>query len=174
MSEIKLCECGCGEPTNKITRPHAAFGRVVGEYSRFKRGHSSRKGLRTITKDGYIDLWMPEHPAAKKKGYVVEHIVICEKALGKRLPKGAQIHHVDGDKSNNTPSNLVICQDQAYHSLLHVRQAARAACGNANWRRCVYCQKYDDVVNMRDRNRNNPKIKAESWAHPACPDRKYT
>jgi len=32
------------------------------------------------------------------------------------------VHHVDGNRSNNTPSNLVICPNDSYHSLLHARQ----------------------------------------------------
>ena len=121
-----------------------------------------------------MDVWMPEHPASKANGYVPEHVMLAEKALGKRLPAKAQVHHADGNKSNNAPSNLVICEDGAYHALLHRRIKAKRLCGNADWRPCVYCGKYDDVANMRDRNRNNPKIKHESWAHPACPDRKYS
>lgn len=50
------------------------------------------------------------------------HIAIAENALGRKLPKGAQVHHVDGDKTNNAPSNLVVCPDFAYHALLHARQ----------------------------------------------------
>ena len=34
--------------------------------------------------------------------------------------------HLDGNPRNNAPSNLVICQDKAYHMLLHARQRERA------------------------------------------------
>ncbi len=36
------------------------------------------------------------------------HQKIVEDIIGKKLPKGAQIHHVDGDKHNNLPENLVV------------------------------------------------------------------
>jgi len=46
---------------------------------------------------------------------------IAEQALGKPLPKGALVHHADGNALNNDPENLVICPDNAYHNLLHKR-----------------------------------------------------
>lgn len=77
-----------------------------------------------------------------------EHILVAERALGKRLPKGAIVHHVDENPGNNIPTNLVICPDQAYHKLLHLRMEARDACGNPNYRKCKFCKQYDDPSNL--------------------------
>lgn len=71
-----------------------------------------------------------------------EHVAVAERALGKRLPLGALVHHVDEDKSNNAPSNLVICPDDAYHLLLHRRMRALDACGHADWIKCWVCKRY--------------------------------
>lgn len=78
----------------------------------------------------------------------LEHITIAEHALGKPLPPDAVVHHADGNKLNNEPSNLVICPDNDYHQLLHLRMRALDACGNANWRKCAYCKTYDDPSDM--------------------------
>jgi HNH endonuclease len=59
--------------------------------------------------------------------YKGEHILFAEKALGKPLPKGAVVHHMDRDGTNNntkSPWNLVICPNQGYHMLLHARARA--------------------------------------------------
>lgn len=78
-----------------------------------------------------------------------EHIIVAEKAFGGPLPENAVVHHVDENRSNNANSNLVICPDDKYHKLLHVRMNAAKACGNPNFRKCPYCKIYDDPANMR-------------------------
>jgi hypothetical protein len=79
---------------------------------------------------------------------VAEHVEVAERALGKPLPKGAVVHHVDHDRANNTPTNLVICPSTAYHTLLHRRERARDACGNPDYRKCWICKRYDDPAAM--------------------------
>lgn len=53
---------------------------------------------------------------------IAQHRLVVEKAMGKSLPPGAIIHHLNGDKSDNRPCNLVVCPSEAYHNLLHSRQ----------------------------------------------------
>lgn len=83
----------------------------------------------------------------KKTTYL--HIQAAEKALGRPLPKGAEVHHVNGNPADNRNSNLVICKDHKYHSLLHMRSGALLITGNANLRMCCVCQIYDNPVRMR-------------------------
>ena len=70
-----------------------------------------------------------------------EHRQIAERALGKPLPAKAHVHHWDGNGRNNKNRNLVICQDIAYHKLLHKRQRIKARGGDPNtqgW--CYFCK----------------------------------
>jgi hypothetical protein len=84
--------------------------------------HPSWKGGKVKRTDGYVFLWMPSHPKATSTGYVLEHRVIAEKAFGKPLPDKAIVHHANGDGYDNRRSNLVICENDAYHKLLHLRK----------------------------------------------------
>jgi hypothetical protein len=81
---------------------------------------------------------------------------VAERALGKHLPQGADVHHVDLDRANTANSNLVICQDKNYHKLLHERLAALQACGNPNYRQCRTCGQWDAQSRL-----------AENGSHPA-------
>jgi len=69
-----------------------------------------------IFKNGYKMIKMPEHPRANKSGYVYEHLLVWENAHGKSLPQGYVIHHIDGNRNNNVPENLI-----AYPRLKHTR-----------------------------------------------------
>jgi len=76
------------------------------------------------------------------------HTAIAERVLGRPLPKGAQVHHVDGNGKNNNHMNLVICPSAEYHKLLHRRTDALDGCGNADYLKCDICGQWDDPKNM--------------------------
>lgn len=99
-----------------------------------------------ITNDGNGYVWIrcPNHPNVNLHGYVREHMLKAASVLGGRVPDGVQVHHVNGNRSDNRNNNLVVCQDAAYHQLLHRRARALAACGNANGCKCNKCGEYDD------------------------------
>lgn len=108
-----------------------------------------------IEESGYIRVYRPSHIRANN-GYVLEHILIVEAVLGKELSRKHPIHHVDENGLNNRNGNLVVCESQSYHKILHLRTRALREFGDANARQCVHCRKWgmpdDDlrVVNRRD------------------------
>jgi hypothetical protein len=93
-----------------------------------------------IDKDGYVVI--TSHPCIRL------HVHIAESVLGKKLPKNAIVHHIDGDKQNNKNNNLVICPSRAYHNLIHARERALIESGSANNRKCCRCGKYDLPENL--------------------------
>ena len=76
------------------------------------------------------------------------HKILIESVLGKPIPKGAVCHHIDGNKTNNINSNLILCDSDSYHHFLHRRERALKECGHSGWIRCGYCSELDDPKNM--------------------------
>jgi hypothetical protein len=66
----------------------------------------SWKGGRRKDNYGYIQIWMPEHPNAKMKGYIHEHRYIMSKHLGRALKSFEFVHHKNGIKDDNRLENL--------------------------------------------------------------------
>lgn len=75
--------------------------------------HSCWNGGRNITPDGYIRIHK------EGGGYILEHRLIVESALGRPLLSSEVVHHVDGDKANNSLNNLFVTS-QPEHMRLHV------------------------------------------------------
>lgn len=176
-----LCECGCGQKTNPATATDRRRKTIRGEPQRFIAGHHDRRSPEKRANgrvassrhaDGYVLALAPDHPRANKDGYVLEHILVVETALGHTLRRSAAVHHVNGDKANNSPTNLVACQDAAYHVVLHRRQRAYEACGNPNALRCEWCKSYDrqDELYVRPLNATNVGPRA---IHRDCRREKY-
>jgi HNH endonuclease len=144
---------GCG-------RKHKSNGLCVNHHERLRRtGSPTTPLMRAPNGQGYH---------TKDNGYQAitggqyEHIAVAEKALGKPLPKGAEVHHLNEIRADNRPENLVICPDQAYHALLHRRARAIAAGVDPNWIKCGYCHQYDAPENMMTRKGRG------TTAHRAC------
>jgi predicted nucleic acid-binding Zn ribbon protein len=47
------------------------------------------------------------------------HRVVAERFIGRCLAPGEVVHHIDGDRLNNDPSNLMILNSQAEHARIH-------------------------------------------------------
>jgi len=67
----------------------------------------------------------------RKTGYIYignkrEHQLIAEKMLGRSLQKGEIVHHIDGDKGNNSVNNLYVCENIQEHNRIHGQLEALA------------------------------------------------
>ncbi len=86
---------------------------------------------RRLGGDGYVYLYMPEHPRARKAGRVLEHLVIAEQMLGRSLAPNEHVHHRNADRADNRPENLVVLLKADHHrhhmnALWAERRAAEA------------------------------------------------
>lgn len=134
-----LCHCVCGGFAPLAQQSDKAKGNIIGQPVRFIAGHVRWQK----TNDSYRQRSIPGHSRAASNGTIYEHVLIAERALGHPLPVGAEVHHFDEDRTNNKNSNLVICQDKAYHKLLHYRAKVRRMGGDPNTQRwCGDCRAF--------------------------------
>jgi hypothetical protein len=82
--------------------------------------HWSWRGGTHIDSRGYVRSRCPDHPNAAKNGYVAEHRRVASTVLGRRLSSEEEVHHVDGNKLNNSPENLLVVPT-GDHQRLHIR-----------------------------------------------------
>lgn len=85
-----------------------------------------KPACRIITPYGYVAIWQPNHPDAWKGGRILEHRLIMEKHLGRRLRHSEHVHHRDGDRQNNAIENLEL-MSPSQHVGLHKRAESRQA-----------------------------------------------
>ena len=72
----------------------------------------NNKGGRYKNKNGYIEVWCPEHPNSKGAGYIMEHRLVMSNYLGRDLKKGENIHHINGKRDDNRIENLELWTTQ--------------------------------------------------------------
>ena len=54
-----------------------------------------------------------------------EHRIVAESLLGRPLKPGEVVHHIDGDKHNNSPDNLMVFSSQSEHARYHAAMKER-------------------------------------------------
>jgi len=79
----------------------------------------SYSGGRHVLHTGYAVVLSPDHPNADARGYVLEHRLVMERVLGRNLSGTEVVHHNDGNKLNNDPSNLRLFASNADHQRHH-------------------------------------------------------
>lgn len=106
-----LCDCGAC-PT--VRRDNLTNGscRSCGCLKRDARvqqngeNHPCYKGGRITNGNGYVEIRDPSHPNAFKTGYVLEHVAVMSKEIGRPLHKGETVHHRNGKRDDNRAENL--------------------------------------------------------------------
>ena len=80
--------------------------------------HPAWKGGRSVDRDGYVRLYLPDHPWPRKSGYVLAHVAAMELQIGRRIAPNEVVHHRDHDRQNNALDNLEL-MDGAEHMRRH-------------------------------------------------------
>lgn len=128
------CQCGCGarvESGRRFVSGHnlrnlprsEAHCRKIGEAQ--KRAWSTKRqrlpiGRKYIDSHGYTRVKV----VVGAGRWALEHVLVAESLLGRKLSPGEVVHHIDGNRSNNDPANLYVCRDVKHHAEIHRTQDA--------------------------------------------------
>jgi hypothetical protein len=78
-------------------------------YRQYRKGATDdpeRYGRGVIDAHGYRRLYKPLHPNANGSGYVLDHVAVMAKQIGRPLRKGETVHHRNGIRDDNRIENL--------------------------------------------------------------------
>ena len=73
------------------------------------------------TRSGYVHILMHNHHRADCRGYVREHILIMESMIGRQLYPCECVHHINGNRSDNRPKNLMLFKSNGEHLKYHAK-----------------------------------------------------
>lgn len=108
---IKLCECGCGQPTklfrnkyNKFINGHVNKNKKINWPKKSNNHWNWKGGIKTI--ENYFYIKKPEHPKSSKDGYFAQHRLVYEEHHKCCLLPWIEIHHINSNRKDNRIENL--------------------------------------------------------------------
>ena len=116
-----LCDCGNTIITrlSSLRSGHtSSCGCIQKEIAKINARKTFWKGGKSDDGSGYVRIYIPEHPLHKTQ-YVREHRLVAETMLGRYLKPEEIVHHVNGDRADNRPENLVIFASHSEHKKFH-------------------------------------------------------
>lgn len=92
-------------------------GAEAAHQKRLAAGHEFG-GAEYKTRNGYIQVYCPEHPKAGKSKTRPKHVLVMERHLGRYLEDNEIVHHLNGIRDDNRVENLVV-MDRSEHAKMH-------------------------------------------------------
>lgn len=148
----------CGGP--RVLKTKYVYGRQLASVCRPCKHAAHREGMagpnnpswkggRFTDNDGYVRLWYPDHHRADNNGYVYEHIVRAEVAFGVQVTHEFHVHHKNGIKHDNDPSNLEVLPASEHHRVHDPRLRLDGSI-SANGGRVVVLPRVSRVSSIED------------------------
>ena len=98
----------------------------IGKYSSWNSGYRKPQSERSlggtyVNHSGYLEMWIgtDSEKYGRKDGYVLVHRKVAQDTIGRSLSPKEVVHHIDGNKLNNDPTNLLVCNSMSEHRDIH-------------------------------------------------------
>lgn len=115
---------GCSERAVQI---HAKRQGIRIHYDKAGAKNPKWRGGRRKDKNGYVQVYAPDHPHRNVRNEVPEHRLVMERVLGRHLTPQEVVHHINGVTDDNRPENLTVLEDNGRHVFhMHRRYRGRA------------------------------------------------
>lgn len=98
--------------SNKFSSP-SRISRIRAKLRLKSKKLSHDFGDTYLSKDGYVMI----SGEKGKRRYL--HVQVMEEYLGRPLTSEERVHHIDGNKENNSIDNLFLCANKSIHSTVH-------------------------------------------------------
>ena len=84
----------------------------------FGKGSGSVRpiGTKSINRQGYVLVKVDQ------KRRRLEHVLVMEAIIGRYIVRGEVVHHINGNRQDNSPVNLFLCRSLAHHNEVHRSQ----------------------------------------------------
>ena len=132
----------------RSTPPRFCSLRCIGR-AQVGNANPSYSGGRHVLSIGYVVVLMPDHPDADVRGYVLEHRLVMERHIGRRLVNGEIVHHINGLRDDNRIENLELMSSHEEHLRLHHHPPIGKQLSGESHPMAILKEK--DVVNIRSR-----------------------
>jgi hypothetical protein len=92
----------------------------IGQKNRKKR-LDQRIGERWVDSSGYVIIRLASNSPyrgarpGQNYSYIREHVKVMQDHVGRKLTKTEVVHHIDGDKTNNSIENLDLCTKRQHN-----------------------------------------------------------
>ncbi len=105
----------------------------------------------------------PEHPNRNSNGLYPLHRVLASNKIGRLLTPDEDVHHIDGDKTNNSECNIQV-MSRSDHARLHANDRAP----ELSVVTCSFCKNEFTINSLICRRRKNRNKNGNAFCSRSC------
>jgi len=109
----------CGNPVTTRALRCKSCSNKGRNNPRWKGGLIKTSGKKGIYR---TSVYAPDNEMSDSRGYCLRSRLVLAEKLGRNLEPEEVVHHLDGDKTNDTPNNLRLFENESQHQRFHSRR----------------------------------------------------